>query len=90
MGMSSISIKNDIDEKILTKYFEFLCKKSFLVSFQFLLSVGLENSHTYRNCTKFLITLKKHKPKILRKFTFFLVNLKFEIFAGSARSKVKN
>ena len=83
MGMSSISIKNDIDEKILTKYFEFLCKTSVLVSFQFLLSVGLENSH------KCVITLKQHMPKTLRKFTFFLVNFNLTFFRVQQEARLK-
>ena len=41
---------------------------AFLVSFLFLLSVGLENLHALRNFTKLLITLGQPLSQMLRKF----------------------
>ena len=57
-------------EKILTKYSEIWFKKYVLISFKFLLSVGLIIVHEYRNFTKFCVSLSNPCQKMSRNLTF--------------------
>jgi hypothetical protein len=83
----SISLKIEIFEKIHTKYFEIVCKKSVLLSCLVILSSGLEIEHSYWDYTEFIITLKQPMSKKLGKITFFLLIWNS---GGSTRIKDKN
>jgi hypothetical protein len=85
--LASISLKIDVFEKIHTKSFEILGKKSVLLSCLVILSLGLKIEYSYWNCTEFIMTLKQPILEMLGKISFFLFiwNLKNDM--GSTRIK---
>ena len=78
--LAPISLKIKIFEKIHTKSVKILLKKSTLHAFLVILSLGLKIEHLYWNCIGFFKTLKPPMSKILKKMTFFLVDMEFQTF----------
>ena len=76
-------------EKLHAKLLEILCKKSVLLSYLVILSLGLEIEHSYWNCTEFIITLKQPMSEMLGKITFFLLIWNLTNFRGSTRIEDK-
>jgi hypothetical protein len=66
-----------------------LFKKSILLSFLVILSLGLKIEHSYWNCTEFFITLKQPMSEMLGKITFFLLIWNLTNFRGSTRIEDK-
>jgi hypothetical protein len=88
--LASISLKIEIFEKLDTKSFEILCKKSALLSCLVILSLGLKIANLYWNCTEFFINLKQPMSEMLGKIIFFLLIWNLKDFRGSTRIKDKN
>ena len=88
--MASNTLKIEIFEKIHTKSFEILCKKSVLLSLLSILSLGLKIEHSEWKCTEFIITLKQPMSEMLGKITFFLLIWNLTNFRVQQESKTKN
>ena len=86
---ASISLEIKVSQKIHTKSFEILCKKSILLSFLVILSLGLKIEHSEWNFNEFFITLKQPVSEMLGKITFFLLIWNLINFMGSTRIKDK-
>ena len=75
--LASISLKIEIFQKIQTKSFKILFKKSALHSFLVILSLGLKIEYSYWNCTEFYKTLKPTMLNFFEKVDFLSVKLVF-------------
>ena len=87
---SSITFKIKTIEKIHTKSFKILFKKSVLLAFLVILMLALKIEYFYWNWITFCITLEPTMSKMLRKIPFFGLFWNLRIFGFQQESKTRN